>query len=180
MEVFLSIPSDYCVYYTTLSAHRHVFFLSFQQFQIIYRLLKNQFVHFCVFCIKTFVRIARKNAVSHPRAVYSAMCPASAFSCPFRSLSSAKGKTGEPIPGLRLSKNYRFSDNLCSDCAEHESSERSHAETFSLRTQQSRDTRPRFCCACAALTPARAPCRTAGCAYGISACRPAACGPRSA
>ena len=179
MEVFLSIPSDYCVYYTTLSAHRHVFFLSFKQFQLIYRLLKNQFVHFCVFCIKTFVRIARKDAVFSPRAVRSAMCPAGVFSCPFPELFLYK-KTGEPVPGLNLSKKLSFSDNLYSDCAEHESSERSHAEAFSLRTHQSRDTRPRFGCACAALTPARAPCRTAGCAYGISACRPAACGPRSA
>ena len=31
-----------------------------------------------------------------------------------------------------LSKNYRFSDNLCFDSAEHESPESFHAETFSL------------------------------------------------
>ena len=31
-----------------------------------------------------------------------------------------------------LSKNYRFSDNLCFDFAEHESTESSRSETFSL------------------------------------------------
>ena len=33
---------------------------------------------------------------------------------------------------LRLSKNYRFSDNLCFDFAKHESSESSYTEIFSL------------------------------------------------
>ena len=38
----------------------------------------------------------------------------------------------------------RFSDNLCSDFAEHESSESSHAETFSLQKYPNRGTRPRW------------------------------------
>ena len=40
----------------------------------------------------------------------------------------------------------RFSDNLCSDYAEHESSESSHSETFSLQKYKNRGTRPRFLC----------------------------------
>ena len=34
--------------------------------------------------------------------------------------------------GVETVEKLRFSDNLCSDCAEHESSESSHTETFSL------------------------------------------------
>ena len=44
----------------------------------------------------------------------------------------------------------RFSDNLCSDYAEHESSESSHTETFSLCKYENRGARPRFSCICAA------------------------------
>ena len=40
----------------------------------------------------------------------------------------------------------RFSDNLRSDFAEHESSESSHSETFSLQKYKNRGTRPRFLC----------------------------------
>ena len=36
---------------------------------------------------------------------------------------------------------------MCSDCAEHESSESSHTETFSLLKYKNRDTCPRFLCA---------------------------------
>ena len=50
----------------------------------------------------------------------------------------------------RLSRKLRFSDNLCSDFAEHESSESSHAETFSLQKYKNRGTRPRFLCVCSA------------------------------
>ena len=36
------------------------------------------------------------------------------------------------FPGFETVEKLRFSDNLCSDYAEHESSESSHTETFSL------------------------------------------------
>ena len=45
---------------------------------------------------------------------------------------------------LKPVEKLRFSDNQCSDYAEHESSESSHAETFSLLKYENRGTRPRF------------------------------------
>ena len=41
-------------------------------------------------------------------------------------------------------KKLRFSDNLCSDYAEHESSESSHIETFPLKVRKPRYTPPVF------------------------------------
>ena len=55
-------------------------------------------------------------------------------------------RNGEPETVEKL----RFSDNLCFDFAKHESSESSHAETFSLSKYPNRGTRPRFGCVCAA------------------------------
>ena len=48
--------------------------------------------------------------------------------------------------GDELSRNWRFADKLCSDFAEHESFESSHAETFYLQRDKNRGTRPRFLC----------------------------------
>ena len=132
MDVFLSIPSDYCVYYTTLSAHRHVFF-EFSTISDNLPIIKKSIRSFLCFLHKDICPY-RKEGCSFPLPVqFILRCvPQARFPVRFGAFLCQR-KTGEPVPGLRLSKNYRFSDNLCSDCAEHESSESSHAETFSSR-----------------------------------------------
>ena len=63
--------------------------------------------------------------------------------CKFRAWGKRRCLSGG---GYFIVEKLRFSDNMCSDFAEHESSESSHTETFSLQKYKNRGTRPRFLC----------------------------------